>query len=89
MDLSLIAVVSTSPLGGRASSVSSSHRVDVVSTERIKWAREKFQFAPIAVAEQYRENIEVIEFAESVVGVGHGGDSGLIDSEVQVAKGCR
>jgi len=32
---------------------------------------------------------EVIEFAESTVGVGQGGDPGLIETEVQVAQGCR
>ena len=51
--------------------------------------REKFQFAAISDAQQYPENIEVIEFAESTVGVGQGGGPGLIETEVQVAEGCR
>ena len=51
--------------------------------------REKFQFAAISDAQHHPENIEAIEFAEPTVGVGPGGSPCLIETELQVAEGCR
>ena len=60
-----------------------------VAVEGIQRVCEKFQFAAISDAQEHPENIEVIEFAESTVCVGPGGSPGLIETEVQVAQGCR